>query len=359
MSKLARAVGKRAALIAGTAGVVAAGAAVGLAAERYANGKSFRGDDLEADEPLGQIHGRLVPVRTTDGVPLHVEVDDGDDEHPPDVTVVFCHGLALDMGTWHYQRRDLGDLGRLVFWDQRGHGESGHGPAENMTIDQLGRDLASVIEATAPTGPLVLVGHSMGGMTIMALADQHPELFDDRVIGVALVSTSPGKLAGMGLGVPGAAGRALFKVAPRALTALNRRPDVVIRGLSVGADLQFVVTKRYSFATDVSPSLTRFVAKMHAGTALDVIAQLMPAFTAHDKLGALGVLGGIETLVLGGENDALTPADHSRAIAERVPGAELVILPDAGHMIMLEHYHVVTDLLRDLVERALRSATAA
>lgn len=110
--------GKRAAVIAGAAGVVAAGAAVGLAAERYANGKSFRGDDLEVDEPLGQIHGRIVPVHTTDGVLLHVEVDDGDGDS--DVTVVFCHGLALDMGTWHYQRRDLGDLGRLVFWDQRG-----------------------------------------------------------------------------------------------------------------------------------------------------------------------------------------------------------------------------------------------
>jgi pimeloyl-ACP methyl ester carboxylesterase len=349
--------GKRAALIVGTAGVVAAGAAVSLTAERYVIGKSFRGDDLESDEPLGQIHGRRVPVCTTDGVPLHVEVDDGD--HEAEVTVVFCHGLALDAGSWHYQRRDLGDLGRLVFWDQRGHGESGQGAAENMTIDQLGRDLASVIDATAPTGPLVLIGHSMGGMTIMALADQHPELFDDRVIGVALVATSPGKLAGMGLGVPGAVGRALFKVAPRALTALNRRPDVVLRGLSVGADVQFVLTKRASFASAVSPTVTRFVAKMHSGTALDVIAQLMPAFTTHDKLAALGVLGGIETLILCGEDDALTPAEHSRAIADRVPGAELVILPNAGHMIMLEHYHVVTDQLHALVERAMRSTTAA
>jgi pimeloyl-ACP methyl ester carboxylesterase len=302
----------------------------------------------------------VVPVVATDGVSLNVEVDDPDDgAGDPEVTVVFCHGLALDMGTWHYQRRDLEDIGRLVFWDQRGHGESGHGAPENMTIDQLGRDLASVIEATAPSGPLVLIGHSMGGMTIMALADQHPELFADRVIGVALVATSPGRLAELGLGVPGAAGRALFKVAPRALNALNRRPEMVTRGLSLGADLQFVLTKRYSFATDVPPSFTRFVAKMHAGTALDVIAQLMPAFTAHDKLGALRVLSGIETLILGGEKDLLTPADHSRAIAEQVPGAELVILPQAGHMIMLEHYDIVTDHLRDLVERALRSSTAA
>jgi pimeloyl-ACP methyl ester carboxylesterase len=349
--------GKRAALVAGAAGVVAAGAAVGLAAERYAAGKSFRGEDLEADEPLGEIRGRVVPVSASDGVALHVEVDVAMDA--PELTVVFSHGLALDMGTWHYQRRDLDDVGRLVFWDQRGHGRSERGTAEHMTIDQLGRDLASVIDATAPTGPVVLVGHSMGGMTIMALADQHPELFGDRVIGVALVSTSPGKLADVGLGVPAAAGRALFKVAPRALSALNRRPELVSRGLSLGADLQFVLTKRYSFATDVPPSLTRFVAKMHAQTSLDVIAELMPAFSAHDKLEALGALADVQTLILGGENDLMTPPDHSRDMAERLPSAELVILPEAGHMIMLEHYDIVTDHLRDLIERARRSVAAA
>lgn len=349
--------GKRAALVAGAAGVVAAGAAVGLAAERYVVGRSLRGEDTEADEPLGQIHGRTVPVLASDGVPLHVEVDEASGTDP--VTVIFSHGLALDQGTWHYQRRDLHDVGRLVFWDQRGHGLSGRGAPENATIDQLGRDLYAVLEATAPTGPVVLVGHSMGGMTVMALADQHPELFGDRIIGVALVATSPGKLAVVGLGVPAAAGRALLKVAPQALTALHRRPDLVARGRNLGSDLQFVLTKRYSFATDVPPSFTRFVARMHEQTPLDVLAELVPAFSSHDKLEALDVLDGVETLVLGGEGDQMTPANHSREIAARLPGAELVILPEAGHMLMLEHYHVVTDLLRDFVERALRSAAAA
>ncbi|MGZ4589543.1 MAG: alpha/beta fold hydrolase [Actinomycetes bacterium] len=349
--------GKRAALVAGAAGVVAAGAAVGVAAERYAVGRSFRGPDSEADEPLGEIHGRVVPVVSTDGVPLHVEVDEAPDAGP--VTIIFSHGLALDQGTWHYQRRDLGDLGRLVFWDQRGHGRSGRGAPENATIDQLGRDLYSVLQATAPTGPVVLIGHSMGGMTVMALADQHPELFGDRIIGVALVATSPGKLAEVGLGVPAAAARALLKVAPRALTALNRRPDLVARGRSLGGDLQFVLTKRYSFATDVPPSFTRFVARMHEQTPLDVLAELVPAFSSHDKLEALEVLDGVETLILGGENDLMTPPGHSREMAARLPAAELVILPNAGHMFMLEHYDLVTDHLRALVERALRASAAA
>ena len=121
--------------------------------------------------------------------------------------MVFCHGFALTQETWHYQRRDLGDVGRLVFYDQRGHGRSGWGDREHANIDQLGRDLRRVVDAAAPTGPVVLIGHSMGGMTIMALADQAPELFGDRIVGVALLSTSAGKLAEVGFGAPAAIAR--------------------------------------------------------------------------------------------------------------------------------------------------------
>ena len=351
--------GKRVAVVGAAAGVMAAGAAVGLAAERYAVGRSFRkGADPWADEPFGELRGRHVPVTATDGVALRVEVDEPDgarsDGRPP-VTIVFCHGLALTQDSWHYQRRDLADLGRLVLWDHRGHGRSGRGTAEDATIDQLGRDLQAVLDAAAPTGQLVLVGHSMGGMTIMALAEQRPELFGDRVIGVALIATSPGRLAEVTFGVPAAAGRALRRAAPKALQALNRRPGLVAGGRRIGHDIEFVLTKRYSFATDVPPSLVQFVQRMHDQTPLDVLAELFPAFDAHDKLEALDVLNGVETLVMGGARDLMTPADHSREMVEKVPGAELVILPEAGHLLMLEHHDVVSDHLRDLVERAVRA----
>jgi pimeloyl-ACP methyl ester carboxylesterase len=348
--------GKRGAVVGGAAAVVAIGAVVGLAAERYAVGRSFRGEDPEADEPLGELRGKAVAVRADDGVELHVEVEKAADAAP--VTVVFSHGLALDQGSWHYQRRDLAGIGTLVFWDQRGHGRSGRGAPERATIDQLGADLLAVLDATAPTGPVVLVGHSMGGMTIMALADAHPELFGDRVVGVALISTSPGKLAEVSLGVPAAAGRALRKMAPKALEALNRRPGLVAGGRRLGSDLEFVLTKRYSFGTDVPPSLVRFVTRMHDQTGLDVIAELFPAFDSHDKLSALDVLNGVETLILAGEQDVMTPADHSRDMVEEVPSAELVIVPDAGHMIMLEHHALVSEHIRDLVERALRHSSS-
>jgi pimeloyl-ACP methyl ester carboxylesterase len=109
----------------------------------------------------------------------------------------------------------------------------------------------------------------------------------------------------------------------------------------------------------VPPSLVRFVAGMHHHTPLDVLAELFPAFDAHDKLDALDVLSDIETLVLGGAQDRLTPPEHSREIADRLPSARLTILPDAGHMVMLEHHDVVTDELRELIERSVRSRPAA
>jgi pimeloyl-ACP methyl ester carboxylesterase len=107
--------------------------------------------------------------------------------------------------------------------------------------------------------------------------------------------------------------------------------------------------------------MVRFVSRMHDATPLDVLAELFPAFDAHDKLAALGVLNRVETLIVAGEGDLMTPADHSRQMVEEVPGAELVILPEAGHLLMLEHHDVLTDHLRELVERALRhrSATSA
>ena len=82
-----------------------------------------------------------------------------------------------------------------VIYDQRSHGRSERAPRASCTIDQLGHDLAAVLRALAPDGPLVLVGHSMGGMTIMALAEQQPELFAERVLGVAFLATSAAEVA--------------------------------------------------------------------------------------------------------------------------------------------------------------------
>ncbi|CAB4847942.1 unannotated protein [freshwater metagenome] len=347
--------GRIAGVIGALGAAAAVGAAVGVAAERVLVRRSLR-TDPERDEPFGGLRGRVVPVTASDGTHLHVEVEEpppgsAADRADDGLTVVFCHGYALEEDSWHYQRRDLRALGRLVFWDQRSHGRSGRGPAENATIDQLGRDLESVLEAVAPTGPLVLVGHSMGGMTVMSYAAHHPTVFGDRVRGVALLATSSGGLADVPLGMPLPMARIFHSAAPQVAGVLARRKDLVERGRRAGSDIAYLMTKVYSFGSNVPPSLTGFVHRMLSATPIDVVAEFLPTLQTHDKRTALEALGRVDTLVIVGDSDMLTPSRHSDEIVRHVPGAELVIIPDSGHMVMLEKYPEVNQHLRELVGR--------
>src|SRR3954452_648564 len=311
--------------VAGAAALIAAGGAT----ERRLAGRARGGADPHVGVRFGDRHTAPVVVTADDGVPLHVELD-GDTE--AELTVVFVHGFTLSMDCWHFQRRELADVGRLVFYDQRSHGASGRSPREHSTIDQLGEDLFAVLQAVAPTGPIVLVGHSMGGMTLLALADSHPELFGSRVIGAALVGTAAGAFAETIFGLPGVVGRALRPVAPGVIRAASRRAHMLEEGRRAGSDLAFLITSRLSYGSSVPPSLVDFMERMVAATSVEVMTEFFDTFLDHDKLEALEALRGTETLVLCGERDLLTPAHNSRVMADALPDAELVLVEGAGHM---------------------------
>jgi pimeloyl-ACP methyl ester carboxylesterase len=335
----------------GAAGAVGIGAAV--AVRKYAVGRARPTPDPAAGEPFGGLRGRSLTVAASDGVELHVEID-GPDDAP--LTVVFCHGYCLNQDCWHYQRRDLGgddDL-RMVFWDQRSHGRSGRSDLTHATVDQCGEDLFAVLRATVePDAPVVLVGHSMGGMTIMALADAHPELFDSgQVTAVALINTSSGELSELSLGLPMAFGKVFKAALPRVARGLGKRAALVDRGRRVGADLAFVVTRRIAFGDKtVSPTVVDFVEQMIRATPIDVIAEFYPTLAALDKLAALEVFKDVPALVVVGDQDRLTPAAHGRAIAAALHDADLVEVADAGHVTMLEHPEIVTRALVRLIDR--------
>jgi pimeloyl-ACP methyl ester carboxylesterase len=333
---------------------VAAGSVLGSALERRVLRRPLA-EAAAAGLGFGTVHAPPLVVAANDGVQLYVEVDEPAPETASgDPTVVFCHGYALNLDCWHYQRLTMRERGvRCVYWDQRGHGRSGRGMPGPVDIDRLGYDLQAVLEATVPhKQPVVLVGHSMGGMTVLALADQRPEMFGDRVVGVALVSTSAGRLAEVTLGVPAAAARLLHRAGPGVVSALGRAPRLVELGRRTGNDLEFVLTRLYSFSSDVPPAVVDFVRQMNTATPIEVVADFFPAFDDHDKEAALPVLQEVETLVMVGADDKLTPADHSRDIAQVVPGAELVVREDCGHMIMLEYPEEVDAHLAGLLDRA-------
>ena len=181
----------------GAAGAATALGAAGLVADRL---RRHQDETLPEYASLAEPPSTELVAIASDGVPLHVVVDEPNgeswtDSGRPSPTVVFSHGYCLTSECWVLQRRALKRAGyRVVTWDQRGHGQSGHSATRGDLIDQLGRDLYAVIQAAAPDGPLALVGHSMGGMTTMSLAEQFPELIEKRVVAFGCIATSPGGL---------------------------------------------------------------------------------------------------------------------------------------------------------------------
>jgi pimeloyl-ACP methyl ester carboxylesterase len=300
--------------------------------------------------PLGSLTAPARTVLCGDGVPLHVEVDEPDEQSGA-VTVVFVHGYCLNLDCWHFQRRALRGHHRLVFYDQRSHGRSGRS-AEPAGFDQLGRDLLRVIDATVPAGPVVVVGHSMGGMVVMALAEQHPELFGDRVAGVALLATSAGDLRAASFGLSGLPGQLVHLTAPAVLAASARVPTLFESARRVSAGLGYALTRRLAFGAAVPAAYVEFVHEMLAATPVSTMAEFFPGFSTHRKYAALAPLREVPVLLVGGTRDRIIPPRHIRKLAELLPSAALRVEAGAGHLVMLERHDQVNRALADLVAEA-------
>ena len=318
----------------------------------------------------GTLLRRVAAVRTPDGALLHAVVD-GSDDAP--ATLVLAHGWTLAQAAWDdvaellTPRIAAGEL-RLIRYDQRGHGRSTWrsptppGYADEVTelsIDQLGADLGELLDQLAPTGPVVLAGHSMGGMTIMCLAAARPELFGDRVRGVALVSTSAGDLAPAGRTV---AERLQLRLAPGMVTAAIKgaraferirqvlppshpRHQKLVRDLLYGAD-----------ATD--EMVVAGAEIMHAST-VRAFAAFYPALGEHDKRQELKVLTNVPVEILVGASDKLTPVRHSHQLAEALPDATLHVVERTGHMLPQERAHLAAEAIERLLAAARAERAAA
>ncbi|RDI64427.1 alpha/beta fold hydrolase [Nocardia pseudobrasiliensis] len=287
-------------------------------------------------------------VLAEDGVPLAVREYSGGN---PVATVVFVHGFCNSMESWHFQRRDLeklwGSTVRMLFFDLRGHGRSGVPDTDSCTVPQLGRDLAAVIRECAPRGPIMLVGHSMGGMAILAAAAQFPKLFADRVRAVALLSTAAAEVTSAGVAQllrnPAIDG---FRAAVLAAPALAQAGRVTARQIITP------ILHVSSFHGDVSPTLSRFTTAMIDQTSVATIVKFLKALELHDESAALTSLEPLPALVLGGVHDLVIPFRNSLALARRLPDADLVRVTDAAHMVHLQYPELVNAALDRLLARS-------
>lgn len=273
-------------------------------------------------------------VITSDGVRLAVGDygSAGDHLH----TVVLLHGLCLTQESWALQISRLaqrwGDAVRIISYDHRGHGRSTAAAMHTYRVERLAADLAEVLIAMRVTGPLTLVGHSLGGMTALAYLGR-PEL--GRPVqpqGLVLIATAAGRLSERGLG------RLLATAAPRVLFDLvnllpQRATDRTIRGAI--RPLRAAAARcggpdriaRRGFAA-VAAESTRAVSPATAAGFLRDLAE----FDVYEQLSSIDAT----TVVISGGTDITTPGAHARDLAAAIPGAVHLRHPDAGHMLLAD-----------------------
>jgi pimeloyl-ACP methyl ester carboxylesterase len=282
-------------------------------------------------------------LRLEDGTELHLERA-GTPEAP--VTVVLAHGYALDHREWHRVVDALpaavGAPVRVISYDHRGHGQSGKTRPEDATIERLGEDLGELIERGIPTGQVVVVGHSMGGMAAMAMAERRPMLFRQRVAGIVFVSTAASNLAETSLAWPKAVGKLVRE--------LERAFGPIVRAVRERIEPAKTAGLRWwLFGDEPRPEDVALTAEMVWAHWPKTVALFRPAFDRYDREAALTVAGERPVVAVVGDEDRLCPASHAKALVRAVGGGEAVVLPDAGHMLPLERPEEVARAVASLV----------
>jgi pimeloyl-ACP methyl ester carboxylesterase len=346
---------RKAGIVGAVVGVAAAGLATAFAVERVLVRRSLNapGDPYREDDFGDQPFDRDLTVTAADGTDLHVEIVEP--REPSDKpTIVFVHGFALDMGTFYFQRRALTDLGeyRMVFYDQPGHGRSGRLESGQYDIAALGKSLAAILDEVVPDGHIILVGHSMGGMTIMAFAEQYPEWFGNRVTGVVLMSTSAGLIDKSKIGIPTLVARVSAPFFPLWGGAARLGGGTIDKARVASSDLAWLLTRRYGFGdAKPSPSLVTFVEQMNSKTSVETLTKYLHTLYTHNRFPALSALRGVPVLVIVGDRDYLTPVTHSEVILEYLPEAELMKVHNSGHVVMLEKADEVNAAMIPFLEK--------
>lgn len=340
---------RKALKLAALAGTAVAGTGLALVAKRRADGGMAHARDPQWAELHRDLGATPLRITSFDGTVLHADA-----LGPADAPVILlAHGYVLSARAWHYQQRDLAGEFRVVAYDQRGHGRSERAAHGDYSIRALGRDLAAVLDAVAPPGtPVVVAGHSMGGMTVLSYADQFPDAVPRRLAGAALLDTTAADVVrGTAFSAGSAMAASILGLA--AARAVGLRPPDRVRYSSVS----MLLTREIGLSSTASPAHVAFTQEMALACPKEVSAALMPALTSLDVREAAGRLT-VPTMVLVGEADRITPPGASRELVKLLDLGELVVLPEVGHMAPLEAHRDVTAHLRAFARRCLERAAA-
>jgi pimeloyl-ACP methyl ester carboxylesterase len=294
-------------------------------------------------------------VRSFDGTGLAVAAI-GPEDAP---AVAFIHGFSIDMTGWYFQWKAFSEEYRCVLFDQRGHGRSDPGAEHDYTLQALGRDVRAVLDAEVPEGPVVLVGHSMGGMALMSFAEQYPEEFGERVRGVVLANTAASEVAREALAGLGARLGAMLAAGTTRL-ASNPRRVARIRARAFGGEsnLAWAIGRLTNFGPHASPAIVEHVVRLAAQTEPEVWSDVFVSLLQLDLRQALEHIR-VPALVLCGDVDRLTPTATGLAIKRALPDARMVVFKGAGHCAMLERHEQWNDVVAGFLDEVLPAASPA
>lgn len=318
----------------GAAAAAAAGAGYAVLRSRK---RAKLGGELPEDLylPSGVRH-LDIPVR--DGGSIHV-VDWG--EGAP---ILFLHGVTLSSEIWSYQFHDLGPSQRTIAVDLRGHGASQPGE-EQMTIAAMADDVADVLEAL-DLRQVTLVGHSMGGMTLLRFARRHPDLLRARVGATVIVASAGGISPPLSAWHNFAPQAAALAVAGHKVFNRSGRP--LLPGSTAGERAARVI-----FGLQPDQAAVRRTVDIVRAMHPDNLVALLPELVGFDERAAFEDLG-VPTVVVVGDRDRLTPPRYAEALAETLPGSRLLLWPGAGHMLMYERRRQLDELIVDMSRAARR-----
>jgi pimeloyl-ACP methyl ester carboxylesterase len=332
------------------AGIAVAGA---ITAGKLLARKERRGPDETRGDRFDELPPEdLGPVVSFDGTLLHVRAA-GDPQKP---AIVFGHGFSVDMTTWHYQWKELSRDYRCVLYDQRGHGRSGQAVGGDHSLQAMGRDLKAVLDAAVGEGPAVVVGHSMGGMAVLAMAEAFPEEFGARVAGAVFADTAAAEVL---RGAAGALGVRLMALAPSlGRTFAKTITRDAVRRRVTKSDLAYLIARLSNFGPHAPPSMVEYVVELSMRAPMEVWSDGIRALLEMDLTHAIEHVR-CPSIVIVGDLDRLTPPSSALALKRKLPDGRLVVLEGAGHMAPMERHDQFDELLRDFVAEAFAGASTS
>lgn len=270
-------------------------------------------DPFTLDELLAEPQGEQASITRPDGTVLHTLTAG---QGP---AVVFVHGYTANVNEWNFAWDALVEKGfRVIAFDQRGHGRSTLG-AHGIGSEVMAGDVAAVLDHF-DVRDAVLVGHSMGGfVTIRALLD-FPELAQ-RLRGVVLFATWAGRVLD---GAP----QNRLQIPLMEYGVLQQ----LLRSNTVGVLLGAAQCGSRPSPAMIAAFIDSFSRHLEQHGPLTPIVR---AFSREDRYPHLGKIT-VPTVVMVGSSDRTTPPSHSRRLAEYIPDARLVTVPDAGHLLNWE-----------------------